>query len=95
MSIRYINIDAERLTSFFMQLDLFMEKEGWKKSRRQIFVSDRQSICRQYSKNEYRVQLWFSKSEIMSFNSNDFTPIIKQRYQSATVKSSDAKGYSF
>ena len=95
MGIRYINVDTEKLFSFFKQLDLFMEAEGWKKSRRQIFVSDRQSICRQFSKNEYRIQLWFSKSEVTLFNSDDFTPIIRQRYQSATVKSSDAKGYSF
>ena len=95
MGIRYINVNAATLANFFNQLDLFMEKEGWKKSRKQIFVYDRQSICRQFSKNEYRMQLWFSKSEITLFNGDDFTPIIKQRYQSATVKSSDAKGYSF
>ena len=30
MGIRYINVDTEKLSSFFKQLDLFMEAEGWK-----------------------------------------------------------------
>lgn len=87
--------EAEKLARFFSQLDNFMESEGWKKARKQLFVSDRKSICRNYSKKDQRIQLWFTKAEITLSISNDFLWLIRARYQSATVKSSDAKGYSF